>query len=79
KNSGEKKSRFLLLQTIIGMSSLAFGYYLALGVSNPMAAIIIFFVAVLFVILGTYLLFNAGTTVFLQFLKKKKTFYYQPD
>ena len=61
------------------MSSLAFGYYLALGVSNPMAAIIIFFVAVLFVILGTYLLFNAGTTVFLQFLKKKKTFYYQPD
>ena len=79
KNSGEKKSRFLLLQTIIGMSSLVFGYYLALGVSNPMAAIIIFFVAVLFVILGTYLLFNAGTTVFLQFLKKKKTFYYQPD
>ena len=79
KNSGEKKSRFLFLQTVLGLASLAYGYFLALGVTNPISAVFTFFVAVLFVILGTYLLFNAGTTVFLQFLKKKKSYYYQPN
>ena len=79
KNSGEKKSRFLLLQTVLGLATLAFGYFLALGVTNPLSAIFTFFIAVLFVILGTYLLFNAGITVFLQFLKKRKSYYYQPN
>lgn len=79
KNSGEKKSRFLFLQTVLGLASLTYGYFLALGVTNPLSAIFTFFVAVLFVILGTYLLFNAGTTVFLQFLKKRNSYYYQPN
>ncbi len=70
KNSGEKKSRFLFLQTLLGLAALAYGYFLALGVTNPLSAVFTFFVAVLFVILGTYLLFNAGITVFLQFLKR---------
>ena len=78
-NSGEKKGRFLLLQTVIGMASLVYGYYLALSVQNPITAIFVFFVAVLFVILGTYLLFNAGITVFLQLLQKNKRYYYQPN
>ena len=79
KNSGEKKGRFLGLQTILGLASLIYGYYLASGVTNPIAAILVFFVAVLFVILGTYLLFNAGITKFLHFLQKRKTYYYQPN
>ena len=29
--------------------------------------------------IGTYLLFNAGITVFLHLLKKKKSYYYQPN
>ena len=40
---------------------MGYGYYLALSVQNPVTAIISFFLAVLLVILGTYLLFNAGT------------------
>ena len=79
KNSGEKKGRFLGLQTILGLASLIYGYYLASGVTNPIAAILVFFVAVLFVILGTYLLFNAGITKFLHFLQKRKNYYYQPN
>ena len=55
------------------------GYYLAVTVENPLSAVLIFFVAVLLVILGTYLLFNAGITVFLQILKKNKRYYYQPN
>ena len=79
KASGEKKGRFLGLQTILGLISLGAGYYLAVTVANPLSAVLIFFVAVLLVILGTYLLFNAGITVFLQILKKNKRYYYQPN
>lgn len=79
KASGEKKGRFLGLQTILGLISLGSGYYLAVTVENPLTALIIFFVAVLLVIFGTYLLFNAGITVFLQILKKNKRYYYQPN
>ena len=79
KASGEKKGRFLPLQTILGSISLGIGYYLALTVKDPLTALTTFFLAVLLVIFGTYLLFNAGITVFLQILKKKKKYYYQPN
>ena len=79
KASGEKKGRFLSLQTILGLISMGSGYYLAVTVENPLNAVLIFFVAVLLVIFGTYLLFNAGITVFLQILKKNKRYYYQPN
>ena len=79
KASGEKKGRFLGVQTILGLISLGAGYYLAVTVENPLNAVLIFFVAVLLVIFGTYLLFNAGITVFLQILKKNKRYYYQPN
>ena len=79
KASGEKKARFLWPQTILGLASLGFGYYLALSVKDPLSAIVIFFLAVILVMIGTYLLFNAGITVFLHLLKKKKAYYYQPN
>ena len=76
---GEKKGRFLVIQTFLGLGSMGYGYYLALSVKDPVTAIMSFFLAVLLVILGTYLLFNAGTTVVLQLLKKKKNYYYKPN
>ena len=76
---GEKKGRFLVIQTFLGLGAMGYGYYLALSVQNPVIAIMSFFLAVLLVILGTYLLFNAGTTVVLQLLKKKKSYYYKPN
>ncbi|VTS70573.1 ABC transporter permease [Streptococcus australis] len=79
KASGEKKGRFLGFQTILGLISMGAGYFLAVTVENPLNAVLIFFVAVLLVIFGTYLLFNAGITVFLQILKKNKRYYYQPN
>ena len=76
---GEKKGRFLVIQTFLGLGAMGYGYYLALSVKDPVTAIMSFFLAVLLVILGTYLLFNAGTTVVLQLLKKKKSYYYKPN
>ena len=78
KVKGEKKGRFLVLQTLLGLIALGSGYYLAQSVKDPVSATVTFFIAVLLVIVATYLLFNAGITVFLQLLKKNKRYYYQP-
>lgn len=79
KAKGEKKGRFLILQTLIGLITLGSGYYLAQSVKDPISATLTFFIAVLLVIVATYLLFNAGITVFLQLLKKNKRYYYKPN
>mgnify|MGYP000847841101 FL=1 len=77
KKAGEKKGRFLGLQTLVGLGLLAAAYYIALTVDKPVSAIATFFIAVLMVVLATYLLFNAGTITLLQFLKKRKKYYYK--
>ena len=79
KSKGEKKGRFLVLQTLVGLITLGGGYYLALSVTDVFKAIATFFIAVMLVIVGTYLLFNAGITVFLKMLKKNKKYYYKPN
>ena len=79
KSKGEKKGRFLVLQTLVGLIALGSGYYLAQSVKDPISATLTFFIAVMLVIVATYLLFNACITVFLQLLKKNKRYYYQPN
>ena len=79
KVKGEKKGRFLVLQTLVGLIALGSGYYLAQSVKDPISATLTFFIAVMLVIVATYLLFNAGITVFLQLLKKNKRYYYKPN
>ena len=79
KAKGEKKGRFLVLQTLVGLITLGGGYYLAQSVKDPISATLTFFIAVMLVIVATYLLFNAGITVFLQLLKKNKRYYYKPN
>ena len=79
KAKGEKKGRFLVLQTLVGLITLVSGYYLAQSVKDPVSATVTFFIAVMLVIVATYLLFNAGITVFLQLLKKNKRYYYKPN
>lgn len=77
KKAGEKKGRFLGLQTLVGLGLLTAAYYIALTVDKPVSAIATFFIAVLMVIFATYLLFNAGTITLLQFLKRRKKYYYK--
>ena len=79
KKAGEKKGRFLLVQTILGLGLLGIAFYIALTVERPVAAVQGFFIAVILVILATYLLFNAGSITFLRFLKGRKSYYYKPE
>jgi len=74
---GEKEPKTKLITAIIGTICLALGYYIAITTESPLSALSLFFVAVILVIIGTYLLFNAGSIALLKSLKKNKNYYYQ--
>lgn len=75
-NVGEKEPKSKWLIAIIGLLCLAGGYYIAITTKNPLQVLSLFFVAVLLVIVGTYLLFISGSIVILKALRKNKKFYY---
>lgn len=75
-NVGEKEPKSKWLMAIIAVGCLAVAYYIAITTENPLKGLSLFFVAVLLVIVGTYLLFIAGSIVFLKMLRKNKKFYY---
>lgn len=73
----EPKSKWIL--AILGAAALIEGYYLALSAKGTIDSIKVFFVAVILVILATYLLFIAGSIVILKMLRKNRRFYYKPE
>ncbi|HEM5107423.1 TPA: FtsX-like permease family protein [Streptococcus suis] len=79
KKRGDKKSGLLWLQTLLALILLGAGYAIAQLVTSPMQAIPSFFGATLLVILGTYLLFQAGVISLLNWLKHRQTYYYKPE
>lgn len=77
-NAGEKEPKSSPILFLLGLLSLGGGYGISLTIDDPIQAFMLFFAAVLLVIIGTYLLFNAGTIIILKWLKKKSAFYYKP-
>lgn len=71
----EPKTRWLL--ALLGVVCLSSGYYLAISTENPVAALSVFFVAVILVIIGTYCLFIAGSIAVLKLLRRSKRYYYK--
>lgn len=78
-NAGEKEPKVKWLAALLGIICLGGGYYLAVTIENPVDALVLFFVAVILVIAGTYLLFMAGSIALLKLLKKNKRYYYRPN
>ncbi|HEP1779901.1 TPA: FtsX-like permease family protein [Streptococcus suis] len=79
KKRGDKKTGLLWLQTLLALILLGAGYAIAQLVTSPLTAIPSFFGATLLVILGTYLLFQAGVISLLNWLKNRQTYYYKPE
>lgn len=78
-SAGEKEPKTKVILALIGVVTMAAGYYLAVSTKNPLEAINTFFVAVILVIIGTYALFLAGSIALLKLLRKQKKFYYKPN
>ena len=78
-NKGEKEPKANYIMAVIGVVFLGVGYALSQLVQQAYSAISLFFVAVIFVIVGTYALFIAGSVALAKVLKKNKSYYYKPS
>lgn len=76
---GEKKLKCNWLFAFIGAGLLGYAYYLAVDIEDPTSAALIFFVAVIMVIIATYLLFIAGSVAMCKLFQKNKRYYYKPE
>ncbi|MGO0051919.1 ABC transporter permease [Streptococcus suis] len=77
---GEKEPRGNLLLAALGVISLGVGYYLSLSSKAAGVAVIFrFFIAVLFVIAGTYLFYISFMTWYLKARRKNKGYFYTPE
>lgn len=75
---GEREPKSRRLLALAGAACLAGGYGIALTTESPISALMMFFPAVILVIIGTFCLFSAGSVVLLKALRKNRRFYYQP-
>ena len=78
-NMGEKPPKGNIFLGIIGLMCIFTGYYLSVSIGNPIAALAVFFIAVILVIVGTYLLMIAGSVFFCRLWQKNKGYYYKPE
>ena len=77
ENVGEKPPKSQWLLVLPGLALLLGAYYIAATIKDPVAAMLLFFVAVLMVILATYLLFISGSVTLCRTLQKDEKFYYK--
>lgn len=76
-NKGEREPKTKAIMAVLGGLCLGTGYFIAITTKNPIKALTLFFVAVILVIIGTYLLFTAGSIALLKILRRNKGYYYQ--
>ena len=79
EKTGEKPPKANWIFAVIGLLLLGVAYYLSLTIKDPLAAMVWFMVAVVLVILATYLLFIAGSVAFCKMMQKKKGYYYKTN
>ena len=79
EKAGEKPPKANWLVAIAGLVLLGIAYYISVTIKNPLAAFSVSFIAVVLVILATYLLMIAGSVVMCRILQKNKTYYYKKN
>lgn len=79
ETAGEKPPKANWIMGALGAVLLVGAYILAISIKDVVAALGWFFIAVIMVIIGTYLLFIFGSVVFCRILKGNKNYYYKPN
>ena len=79
ENAGEKPPKGNWFLGLLGVVLLGVAYYIAVISGDPVSALMLFFVAVIMVIMGTYLLMIAGSVLLCRILQRNKRYYYKPN
>ncbi len=77
ESMGEREPKTRWLMTVLGVGCLGAGYYISVTTRDIVSAFMMFFLAVILVILGTYMLFTAGSVFILKTLRKNERYYYK--
>ena len=77
--AGEKPPKANWVVGILGLLFLGAGYAIALKIEQPLSALVWFFVAVILIIIGTYLCLIAGSVIMCKLLQKNKKYYYKTN
>jgi putative ABC transport system permease protein len=77
ESMGEREPKTRWLMTVLGVGCIGAGYYISVTTRDIVSAFMMFFLAVILVILGTYMLFTAGSVFILKTLRKNKRYYYK--
>ncbi|MDD6834616.1 MAG: ABC transporter permease [Solobacterium sp.] len=76
---GEKRPKGNIILALLGLIVLLMAYFLAVYYSGSFTAVFTFFIAVILVIIATYLLFIAGSVTLCGILKNNKSYYYKSN
>ncbi|MDE6728854.1 MAG: ABC transporter permease, partial [Oscillospiraceae bacterium] len=79
ESTGEKPPRTNIPGALLGFILLGIAYYMAIKIKDPSVAVGLFFIAVILVIIATFLLFIAGSVVLCRTLQKNKRYYYKTN
>ena len=77
EQKGERRPRANWVLALVSVGILGVSYYLAASMEDPIKALNVFFLDVILVVLGTYLLFIAGFMALCRLLQKNKKYYYK--
>ena len=73
-----RHGKFFTFAGLVGVAVLAYAYYLTITVKPRISALTTFMTDVCLVVIGTYLIFIAGSIIVLKLLQKNKGYYYRP-
>ena len=77
--TGEKPPKANWFIGITGLLIMLSGYVIALKIEQPLSALIWFFVAVILIIIGTYITLIAGSVLLCRILQKNRNYYYRTN
>ncbi|WP_317335845.1 ABC transporter permease [Streptococcus orisratti] len=81
QSQGEREPRGNMILALISVAAIGYGYYLSVSSANLGALVGIqrFFIAILAVIVGTYLFYISFLTWYLKRRRKNKAYFYKPE
>ena len=81
QEKGENEPRGNIILALLSIISLGIGYYMSISSVKVAALVVVyrFFIAVVLVIIGTYLFYVSFMTWYLKRRRKNKNYFYQPE